>query len=115
MVSRETDVQETTAYSVGDIIGVPHPMSKIKRVWRVVGIYFGGEDQESVIELEPLDYLAPTYGPILVPYHLLVYREKQAEKIASLASEVNKLEQENTKLFRENEKLRSENADLQKG
>lgn len=41
------------------------------RVWRVVGIHLGGENQESVVELETLDREQNPGGRMLVPEELL--------------------------------------------
>ncbi len=41
------------------------------RVWRVIGICLGGENQESVIELETLDRTRNTEGRMCVPCELL--------------------------------------------
>lgn len=41
------------------------------RVWRVVGIFLGGENQEDVIELETLDRDRCTEGRMCVPKELL--------------------------------------------
>ena len=41
------------------------------RVWRVTGVYLGGEKQEGVVELETLDWKANTQGRVLVPVDLL--------------------------------------------
>jgi len=41
------------------------------RVWRVIGVFLGGENQESVIELETLDRTKNTEGRMCVPQELL--------------------------------------------
>lgn len=41
------------------------------RVWRIVGVFLGGEHQESVIEIETLDRTRNTEGRMLIPEELL--------------------------------------------
>jgi len=54
---------------VGDVLRVK-AYSDGYRAWKVVAILLGGENQESVAELECLDMLAPT-TPIHVPIEIL--------------------------------------------
>lgn len=61
---------KTKSWKVDDIIRVP-AYSGGFRVWRVIGIFLGGEEQESVIELETLDRLKNTEGRMCVPEELL--------------------------------------------
>lgn len=58
------------SWSVGDIIRA-RAYSGAFRVWRVIGVYLGGTDQESVIELETLDRVKNTEGRMCVPMELL--------------------------------------------
>ena len=57
-------------WHVDEIIRVPAYNGGF-RVWRVVGIFLGGECQESVIELETLDRRKTTEGRMCVPEELL--------------------------------------------
>jgi hypothetical protein len=41
------------------------------RVWKVIGVYLGGNNQESVVELETLDRLPCTEGRMCVPIEIL--------------------------------------------
>lgn len=56
-------------FKVGDIIRIKN--SAGYRVWRVVGNYLGGENQEDVIEIETLDLIANTQGRMCVPKVIL--------------------------------------------
>jgi hypothetical protein len=58
------------AWTPGEIIRVPANSGGF-RVWRVTGVYLGGENQESVIELETLDRTRNTQGRMCVPEELL--------------------------------------------
>lgn len=40
-------------------------------MWRVVGVFLGGESQESVVEIETLDRIKNTEGRMCVPQELL--------------------------------------------
>ena len=53
-------------WAVGAIIRVPAPGGGF-RVWRVIGIFLGGDDQEGVVELETLDRKPNTQGRVCVP------------------------------------------------
>jgi len=57
-------------WSVDEIIRV-RAASGGWRVWRVVGIFLGGESQEDVVELETLDRDKNTQGRMCVPCELL--------------------------------------------
>lgn len=57
-------------WNVGAIIRVPAPAGGY-RVWRVIGIFLGGENQEGVIELEMLDRKPNTQGRVCVPVDFL--------------------------------------------
>lgn len=57
-------------WKVDDIVTVPAKRGG-HRVWRVIGIFFGGESQEDVVELETLDLVPNTQGRMLVPRELL--------------------------------------------
>ncbi len=59
-----------TSWSVGDVIRLPANNGGF-RVWQVVGIFHGGENQEDVIELATLDRKPNTQGAVRVPYELL--------------------------------------------
>lgn len=62
------------SFSVGDIIRMPHYPTVgrgVYRVWQVVGVHLGGENQEGTYELRPLDILAN--GTIQVPCIMLEY------------------------------------------
>ena len=61
-------MNQMDSWKVDDIVTVPAKRGG-HRVWRVIGIFLGGESQEDVVELETLD-LAPN-GRMLVPYELL--------------------------------------------
>jgi len=63
-------MSEKQCYRVGDIIRC-RAYSGGYRVWRVVGVFLGGEKQESVVELETLDRLHNTQGRMCIPYELL--------------------------------------------
>lgn len=54
---------------VGDIIRIP-AITNGFRVWRVIGVYLGGLNQESLVELEVLDKHPQDYK-IFVPYEIL--------------------------------------------
>lgn len=58
------------SWKVDDIVTVPAKRGG-HRVWRVIGIFLGGESQEDVVELETLDLAPNTQGRLLVPYGLL--------------------------------------------
>lgn len=58
------------SWSVNDIIRISTGTGGF-RVWRVLGIFLGGENQESVIELETLDKTDNTKGRMYVPEDLL--------------------------------------------
>lgn len=58
------------SWEPGDLIRVP-AYSGGFRVWRVVGVFLGGEHQESVIEIETLDRTKNTEGRMCVPEELL--------------------------------------------
>lgn len=58
------------AWKPGDVIRCPAHSGGF-RVWRVTGVYLGGEKQEGVIELETLDWKANTQGRMCVPVDLL--------------------------------------------
>ncbi len=57
-------------WKVNDIVRMP-AYSGGFRVWRVIGVFLGGTDQESVIELETLDRVKNTEGRMCVPMELL--------------------------------------------
>ena len=66
----------TTTICVGDIIQTPRPANRRKAVYRVTGVWLGGEGQESVVGLEVLDIMAATangetVGEMLVPLVVL--------------------------------------------
>ena len=54
------------SWEVNDIIRVP-ANSGGWRVWRVIGVFLGGEHQESVVEIETLDRSKNTQGRMCVP------------------------------------------------
>lgn len=54
----------------GDILRV-YAYSGGFRVWRVTGVYYGAQHQESVVELETLDRAENTQGRMIVPVELL--------------------------------------------
>lgn len=56
--------------AVGDIIRVPAHSGGF-RVWRITGVFLGGEHQESVVELKTLDRARNTEGRMIVPCELL--------------------------------------------
>lgn len=58
------------SWKPNDLIRVP-AYSGGFRVWRVTGVFLGGESQEDVIELETLDRTRNTQGRLLVPVELL--------------------------------------------
>lgn len=58
------------SWKVGDIVRLPSH-SGCHRVWRVIGIFLGGLNQESVIELETLDRMTNTEGRMCVPVEIL--------------------------------------------
>lgn len=58
------------AWSVDEIVRVP-AVGGGYRVWRVTGVFLGGECQEDVIELETLDRTPNTQGRMCVPRELL--------------------------------------------
>lgn len=58
------------ATATDQIIQVPTTSGRF-RVFRVVGVFLGGEHQESVVELETLDLKANTQGRMCVPVDLL--------------------------------------------
>lgn len=78
-------------WSVDDVVRLP-AVSGGYRVWIVVGVHLGGENQESVIELKTLDRLANTQGRLLVPEAVLnccrnggkFVQDEPATKLASL-------------------------------
>lgn len=53
----------------GDILRLPAHGGY--RVWRVVGVFLGGTNQASVIEIESLDQQDCTEGRMCVPFELL--------------------------------------------
>ena len=57
-------------WSVGEVIRAP-AFGGGFRVWRVCAIQLGGENQESVIEIETLDRTKCTEGKMCVPVELL--------------------------------------------
>ena len=57
-------------WTVGDVIRAP-AFDGGFRVWRVFAIKLGGENQESVIEIETLDRTQSTEGRMCVPVELL--------------------------------------------
>ncbi len=59
-----------SSWSVGDVIRLP-ANSGGYRVWQVVGIFHGGDNQEDVIEIVTLDRIANTQGATRVPVELL--------------------------------------------
>lgn len=58
------------SWKVDDIIRAP-AFNGGFRVWRVIAICLGGDNQESVIELETLDRTKNTEGRMCVPVELL--------------------------------------------
>ena len=56
---------DNTGINVGDILRVKN--GNTFRVWRVIGVYYGVEGQESLVHLEPLDYGESIEGRIMVP------------------------------------------------
>lgn len=64
-------MSERKQWKVGDVIRCPGYSGGF-RVWRVTGIYLGGEGQESVVGLETLDRVNSTEGREMhVPVELL--------------------------------------------
>lgn len=61
---------ERKLWKVDDIIRAPAFRGGF-RVWRVIGVFLGGENQEGVIELETLDLIRNTQGRMCVPVELL--------------------------------------------
>ena len=59
-------MNQKNQWNVGAIIRVPANGGGF-RVWRVIGVWLGGENQESVIELETLDRERNTQGRVCVP------------------------------------------------
>lgn len=57
-------------WKVDDLIRVPAHSGGF-RVWRVIGVFLGGEHQESVIEIETLDRHRNTEGRMCIPVELL--------------------------------------------
>jgi hypothetical protein len=57
-------------WTVGELIRVAARSGGF-RVWRVTGVFLGGEKQESVVELETLDRARNTQGRMCVPEELL--------------------------------------------
>jgi hypothetical protein len=78
--------------------------------WKVSGIYLGGLNQESVIQIEPLDQKANTQrSPTLVPAQLLDMAIA-ADSGVRIHSAANRTERESSlleALYRANEMLRS--------
>ena len=58
------------SWIVGDIVTMPAKRGG-NRVWRVIGVFLGGDNQEDVIELETLDLQPCTQGRMCVPRDLL--------------------------------------------
>lgn len=58
------------SWKPGDIIRCPAHSGGF-RVWRVIGVFLGGEKQEDVIEVETLDRIRNTEGRMCVPAELL--------------------------------------------
>lgn len=58
---------------VGQIIRVPRGPTETGgfRVWRVVAVYLGATNQESVAEIETLDLTTNTEGRMRVPIDIL--------------------------------------------
>lgn len=61
---------EAHQWSVNDLIRLP-TCSNRYRIWRVTGIFPGGEQHESVVELEALDRNPCTEGRMCVPVDIL--------------------------------------------
>lgn len=57
-------------WKVGDLIRVRADSGSF-RVWKVIGVFLGAENQEDVIELETLDREKNTEGRMCVPRELL--------------------------------------------
>lgn len=55
---------------IGSLIRCPSPSGGF-RVWKVIGVFHGGESQESVLELETIDQIQNTEGRVLVPVDLM--------------------------------------------
>ncbi len=60
----------TSNFKVGDIVRIESFAGGF-RVWRVIAVCLGGEQQESVVELETLDRLPTTEGRVCVPLEML--------------------------------------------
>lgn len=58
------------SWKVDELIRVPAHTGGF-RVWRVIGVFLGGESQEDVVELETLDRQRNTQGRMCVPVELL--------------------------------------------
>jgi hypothetical protein len=69
-VRKEMIVPSEKMLTVGDVIRAPAFRGGF-RVWRVIGVFLGGENQEGVIELETLDLIGNTQGRMCVPVELL--------------------------------------------
>mgnify|MGYP006898284215 CR=1 FL=1 len=64
----------TQNYQVGDTIRMPHyptmPQGSF-RVWKIMGMFHGSMEQESVCCLRPIDILNSTEGECIVPIIML--------------------------------------------
>ena len=66
-------------WDCNDVIRVPAPNGGF-RVWRVIGVFPGGNGQESVVEIESLDRTKCTEGRMCIP-HVLLDASIGAEKV----------------------------------
>lgn len=57
-------------FRVGEVFRLPS-FSGGFRVWTVVGVFLGGENQEDVVELETVDRTKNTQGRLIVPVEIL--------------------------------------------
>lgn len=62
---------DNQCWAADEIIRLPSRSGGF-RVWRVVGVFIGGVNQESVVELETLDRTKNTEGRMCVPEEMLV-------------------------------------------
>jgi hypothetical protein len=70
ILNGEPPPRMSRSWQVDQIIRLPADSGGF-RVYRVIGIWLGGENQEDVIELETLDRMSNTQGRLLVPRELL--------------------------------------------